>query len=99
MASFVLLAAAVFLGSVDSIESVAASGVSVMSLADVWARLSPGSLSASLEAMGSGPLSSYAMTGANWTLAQPAFAVFLALSLVAWIGGYRKVRAAGRFAA
>lgn len=97
--SFACLVLAVGLSVLDSIESVAESSVVMTSLGQVWGRFSPASLAAGLDAANSLPLAAWSTRGVSWSLAQPAFAVLLVLSLLAWIGGYKKVPAAGRFAA
>jgi hypothetical protein len=38
-------------------------------------------------------------TGLAWVLAQPASAVFLAVSLLFYLAGYRRAKPAGRFSA
>lgn len=96
--SFVVLVCAVIAATMDSIQSVSASQVLLTSLGTAWAELDPGSLQAVrmlvvryLEPVaGPAPLA--------FLLAQPGFAVLLALSLLLWMVGYRKPRAAGRFA-
>lgn len=97
--SFACLVLAVALSALDSIESVAESSVILTSLGQVWARLNASSLAAGIEAAGGLPFAAWTTRGLSWVLAQPAFAVLLVLSLLAWIGGYRKIPAAGRFAA
>ncbi|MDW9353995.1 hypothetical protein GOA97_06940 [Sinorhizobium meliloti] len=98
-ASFLALMAAVFAGTIDSIQSVAASEPVITSLADGIAAIGSDQLNwaQSLQRTGAGP--AMWLRALHWVLAQPAFAVFLALALLLWMAGYRKKPAAGRFAA
>lgn len=97
--SLLALVAAVAAGTLDSIRSVSASSVVVTSLGNAWLNLSPESLVvAEMQA------NTY-ISPDIWrsfvapVLAQPAFAVFLALALIFWMIGYRRPRFAGRFSA
>ncbi|MDW9613284.1 hypothetical protein GOC09_20510 [Sinorhizobium meliloti] len=98
-ASFLALMAAVFAGTIDSIQSVAASEPVITSLADGIAAIGSDQLNwvQSLQRTGAGP--AMWLRALHWVLAQPAFAVFLAPALLLWMAGYRKKPAAGRFAA
>ncbi|MQW85372.1 hypothetical protein [Sinorhizobium saheli] len=98
-ASFLALVAAVLAGTVDSIQSVAASEPVMTSLGDGIAALGPEALNwvQSLQRTGAGP--AVWLTVLHWLFMQPAFAVFLVIALVLWMAGYRKRPAAGRFAA
>lgn len=93
------LVVAVIAGTLDSIQSVSASQVVLTSLGNAWLNLDPASLTLA---------EIYAATYLSpdiWrpyvapVLAQPAFAVFLGISLVFWLAGYEKPRFAGRFTA
>lgn len=98
--SFFCLMAAVILGVFDAIGSVAASGPILTSLRQVWTQIAPDALAAAENAaVVSVPLAAWISPAFAWVLAQPAFGVLLALSLLAWVAGYRKQPAAGRFAA
>ncbi len=97
--SALALLAAIIAGTLDSIQSVSASSVVLTSLGNAWLNLDPESLALS---------EIYAETYISpdlWrpfvapVLAQPAFAVFLALALLFWVAGYEKPRFAGRFSA
>ena len=98
-ASLLALIAAVLAGTVDSIQSVAASEPAMTPLADGIAVIGPDALNwvQSLQRTDAGP--AIWLTALHWLLAQPAFAVFLAIALLLWMAGYRKKPAAGRFAA
>lgn len=97
--SLVALAAAILVGTIDSIQSVSSSGIVLTSLGNAWLNLDPESLTLAEFAA-----SDY-ISADLWRpfvaplLAQPAFAVFLVLSLVFWIAGYRRQSFAGRFSA
>ncbi|MBP1887240.1 hypothetical protein [Sinorhizobium mexicanum] len=99
LASFLALAMAVLAGTVDSIQSVAASEPAMTSLADAISALGPEALNwvHGLQRTDAGP--AIWLTALQWLLARPAFAVLLALALVLWMAGYKKRPAAGRFAA
>ncbi|NTF53463.1 hypothetical protein [Rhizobium rhizogenes] len=96
-ASLVALVVAVVAGTIDSIQSVAASAVVMTPMGDAWKDVSPSSL-ASVQSLISyyihPRLYDMAM---QWLLFQPAFAVFLVLSLLLWMVAYKKPPVAGRF--
>ncbi|WP_416796587.1 hypothetical protein [Ciceribacter azotifigens] len=97
--SLVALCIAVATGVLDSIASVSASGTVVTPLGIAWIELSPDTLSVVSDAVQRtwGPKAwGFAI---RWLLPLPAFAVFLALSLLLWMIGYKRRPAAGRFAA
>ncbi|TCN24796.1 hypothetical protein [Sinorhizobium americanum] len=98
-ASFIALAAAVLAGTVDSIQSVAASEPVLTPLAEGIGLLGPDALNwvQSLQRTDAGP--AIWLTVLHWIFMQPAFAVMLVVALVLWMAGYRKKPAAGRFAA
>jgi hypothetical protein len=88
--SFVLLIAAVFLGVLDSIRSVSTSSVNITGILSVWNYLLPAS-----RTMVETALAHYIHPEAwrfieNALSGLPAFAFFLALSLLCWMAGYRK---------
>ncbi|MDE1990923.1 MAG: hypothetical protein KGI75_00395 [Rhizobiaceae bacterium] len=96
-ASLVALVVAVIAGTIDSIQSVAASAVVLTPMGDAWKDVSPGSL-AGLQSM----ISYYVHPRiydlvVQWLLFQPAFAVFLVISLLLWMIAYKKPPVAGRF--
>lgn len=94
--SFLFLAAAIFLGVLDSIRSVSTSSVTITGILSVWNYLLPASRTV-VEAS----LAHYIHPEAwrfieNALSALPAFAFFLALSLLCWMAGYRKYKATRR---
>ncbi|WP_454853282.1 hypothetical protein [Rhizobium binxianense] len=99
LASLVALAAAVIAGTIDSIQSVAASAVVMTPMADAWQDLSPSTLSALQSSVSYYVHPRFYAFVSQWLLLQPAFAVFLVLSLLLWMIGYRKPPIAGRFTA
>lgn len=97
--SLLFLVAAVMTGVIDAIQSVASEAVVVMPFGAAIFSVNPDILSAA---------ETYSLTHlppvvwnvfAEWLLLQPAFGVFLSLSLVLWIVAYKREPAAGRFAA
>ena len=99
LASLIALAVAVIAGTIDSIQSVAASAVVITPMGDAWEDLSPSSLSALQSSVSYYVNPRFYALLFQWFMLQPAFAVFLALSLLFWIVGYKKPVMAGRFAA
>jgi hypothetical protein len=99
LASLVALAAAVIAGTIDSIQSVAASAVVMTPMADAWQDLSPSTLSALQSSVSYYVHPRFYAFVFQWLLLQPAFAVFLVLSLLLWMIGYKKPPVAGRFTA
>ncbi len=97
--SLILLVIAVIAGLVDAIQSVAANRPVLTPLLDAWSATSPDTL-ALLGGVFEEHLPGWVWDpGALWVLAQPAFAVFLALAFLFYILGYRRAKPAGRFAA
>ncbi|WP_018235278.1 hypothetical protein [Ensifer sp. BR816] len=98
-ASFLALTAAVLAGTIDSIQSVAASEPVLTPLADGIALLGSDALNwvQSLQRTDAGP--AIWLTALHWVFMQPAFAVLLVIALLLWMAGYKKKPAAGRFAA
>lgn len=97
--SLVALAAAILVGTLDSIQSVSSSDVILTSLGNAWLNLDPESLTLA-------ELSADDYISADiWrpyvapVLAQPACVVFLALALIFWMIGYKRQSFAGRFSA
>jgi hypothetical protein len=97
--SLVLLAVAVIAGVIDAIHSVAAHKPVLTPLFEAWALASPATLELVAGLFGENLPAWVWDPGALWVLAQPAFAVFLALSFLFWLIGYRRRKPAGRFAA
>lgn len=97
--SLIFLVFAVLAGLVDVIQSVAANKPVLTPLFASWSAASPDTL-ALVEGMFLANLPGWAWDpAAKWVLAQPGFAVFLGLSLLFYIVGYRRRKPAGRFAA
>ncbi|WFR95268.1 hypothetical protein [Rhizobium tumorigenes] len=100
LGSLVCLVMATIAGTIDSIRSVASSAVVITSFADLWKSFSPSTferLQAAIPAGDDG--GKFYMPAVEWSLSQPAFAVLLAVSLLLWMVGYRRVPATGRFLA
>jgi len=97
--SMIFLVFAVIAGLVDAIQSVAAEQPILTPLMEAWSSNSPDTL-ALLEGLFQTHLPAWAWDpGALWVLAQPAIAVFLAVSLIFYLAGHRRTKPAGRFAA
>ncbi len=93
------LSIAVVAGVLDTVQSFASSQVVLTSLLTAWSAINPSSLDAiELTVQGVDPALRLA-DALVWTLAQPAFAVFLVVALLFWMLGYKKPKPAGRFAA
>lgn len=97
--SFILLVLAVLAGVVDSIESVASSALVTTPFGSIWADVDAEGLALVKQWVTThiGDTMLQAMDAA--VLQQPAFGVFLSLSLLCWVVGYRRPSPAGRFAA
>ena len=97
--SLLSLVLAVIAGTIDSIQSVAGSGVVLTSFGSAWQDMSGATLAA-LQAFTAEYLGEAGRDAVfGWLLFQPAFAVFLALSLLLWALGYRRANPLGHFAA
>lgn len=97
--SLVALAIAVLAAAIDSIESVASSEVVMTSFRAAWVDVSASTLPLVQAAVEHYMGEWIWQNGVAWVLGQPAFAVFLLLSLFLWMCGYKKRSLAGRFAA
>jgi len=97
--SLLALVAAIGAGTVDAIQSVAASSTTLASLGDLWIAISPGTLVAAEDAVEFYIHPEAWQQGAAFVLAQPGCAVFLVLALILWIAGYRRPKPFGRFTA
>lgn len=96
--SLLFLAAAVIVGIVDSIQSVAGETVALTPLGAALFTLDPDLLAAA-ERYFQSHVSAYVWnTLIEWMLIQPAFAVFLVLALLFWLVAYKNAPA-GRLAA
>jgi hypothetical protein len=99
LGSLIALVVAVIAGTIDSIQSVAASVVMVTPMGDAWNDVSPSTLTMLRSAI------SYYLHPRvyddvlQWVLVQPAFAVFLVIALLLWVIAYKRPPVAGRFTA
>ncbi|AYG64827.1 MULTISPECIES: hypothetical protein [unclassified Rhizobium] len=98
-ASLVALVVAVIAGTIDSIQSVAASAVVLTPMGDAWNDVSPSSLARVRSVIAYYVHPRFYDMAMQWLLFQPAFAVFLVLSLLLWMVAYKRQPAAGRFSA
>ncbi|PZM16104.1 hypothetical protein [Rhizobium tubonense] len=98
-ASLVSLVVATIAGTIDSIQSVAASAVVMTPMGDAWQDVSPATLQKLQSAVSFYLHPRLYTQGIEWLLSQPTFAVFLAISLIFWMLAYRKRQVAGRFTA
>ena len=97
--SLLFLVAAVMTGILDSIQSVASETVVIMPFGAAIFSVNPDILAAA-EAYSLSHLPPFFWNGfAEWLLLQPAFAIFLILSLVLWMVAYKREPVASRFAA
>lgn len=96
--SLIFLAAATIAGTIDSIRSVAATVVVMTSLSDAWQGTSPSTFEKFRSAISPDGSNRLYEPAVQWLLAQPAFAIFLAIALLMWMAAYRRVPRAGRFA-
>lgn len=97
--SLVFLVAAVMTGIIDSIQSVASESMVVTPFGAALFSVNPEILAAA-ETWSLQHLPAWMWnTFAEWTMLQPAFAVFLFLSFLFWAVAFKREPAAGRFAA
>lgn len=99
LASAVVLFAAVIAGTVDAIQSVAASELVMTSLGDDLEALGVDTAGWVQFAQRSDTAPTIWHSALHWLLTQPAFAALALIALILWMAGYRKRPAAGRFAA
>jgi hypothetical protein len=99
LSSLVALAVAVIAGTIDSIQSVAASAVVMTPMGDAWQDVSPASLVALQSSIAYYVHPRFYTFIFQWLMLQPAFGVFLVLALLLWMVGYKKSPVAGRFTA
>ncbi|WJH41891.1 hypothetical protein N7E02_16815 [Aliirhizobium terrae] len=97
--SFLALAAAILVGTIDSIQSVSTSEIVLTSLGNAWLNLDAESLTLAEFAANDYISADIWRPFVAPVLAQPAVAVFLLLALVFWIIGYKRTSFAGRFSA
>ncbi|MBY5865206.1 hypothetical protein [Rhizobium leguminosarum] len=99
LASLVALAAAVIAGTIDSIQSVAASSVVMTPISDAWQDVSPTTLTSLQSSLSYYIHPRFYALIFQWLMLQPAFAVFLVIALLLWMIGYKRPPVAGRFTA
>ena len=97
--SLIFLVFAVLAGLVDAIQSVAAGEPVLTPLIAIWTANSPDTLAFLLELRVRYLPAPAWDAGLQWALRQPASAVFLSISLLFYLAGYRRTKPAGRFAA
>jgi hypothetical protein len=94
--SLLFLAAAIIVGIIDSIQSVAGEAVALTPLGAALFSINPEILAAG-DAYFRAHISAYIWdTQIEWILLQPAFLVFLTMSLISWVIAYKR-EPAGRF--
>ncbi|KQZ97862.1 hypothetical protein ASD64_16605 [Mesorhizobium sp. Root157] len=99
LAAMVSLSIAVIMAVLDATRTVAASQLVLTPLKTSWNAVSPQTMAAA-EMFVREKLSPILWDmGANWLLSLPGFAVFCGLALLFYAVGYRRERAAGRYAA
>lgn len=91
--SLILLVAAVIVATLDAIQSVAVLDVTLMRLGDALVSLDQ-NLVIQVELAVMRNLPSIWHPAFKWLLAQPTCAVFLTLSLLFWMLGYRRKKSA-----
>tara|TARA_B100001105_G_scaffold249076_1_gene235558 strand:+ start:722 stop:1093 length:372 start_codon:yes stop_codon:yes gene_type:complete len=97
--SLLFLVVAVITGVVDAIQTVAADKLTLTVLGEAWYAFSPDSLDATQSFIQRSIHPLLWDPVIQWVLLQPAVAVFLTLSLVFYLLGYKRLKPAGRFAA
>ena len=97
--SLIFLVLAVLAGLVDAIQSVAAGQVVLNPMIETWSVNSPDTLAFVQDLFTQYLTAPVWDIGVRWILQQPTFAVFLMLSLIFYLAGYRRAKPAGRFAA
>lgn len=97
--SLILLVFAVLTGLVDAIQSVSAGQLVLKPLLETWTVNSPDTFAYLQDLFAQYLPAPVWDTGVRWVLEQPSFAVFLMLSLIFYLAGYRRSKPAGRFAA
>jgi hypothetical protein len=97
--SLLFLVAAVMVGIIDSIQSVAGENIYLTPFGAALFTLNP-NIVASAQAFLESRFPPFVWnTAIAWILTQPAFLIFLILSFLCWVVAYKRQPAAGRFAA
>ena len=97
--SLLCLAAAVIVGIIDSIQSVAAESMVLTPLGAALFSINPDVLAAAETYFQTHISAAFWDSVVEWLLLQPAVVVFLVWSLVFWLLAFKRQPAAGRFAA
>lgn len=97
--SLVFLAAAVIVGIIDSIQSVASGNILLTPLGTALFSVNPGILAAAETYFQAHVSAAFWSTFVEWMLLQPAVIVFLILSLLFWAIAFKREPVAGRFTA
>jgi signal transduction protein with GAF and PtsI domain len=95
--SLAFLVLGVIAGTIDAVQSVAASRVTLTPLADAWRDLSPATLDALTSTLSTLPMSETLSVAAGWLLGQPASIVLLVLSLLVYVIAYKRRKTQPRF--
>lgn len=95
--SLAFLVLAVIAGTIDAVQSVAASKVTLTPLAEAWRDLSPATLEALTASLATLPMADILAMATDWVLGQPASIVMLILSLLVYVIAYRRRKAQPRF--
>jgi hypothetical protein len=96
--SLLFLAAAVIVGIIDSIQSVAGETIALTPLGAALFSINPAILAAAESYFRAHISSAVWDTAVEWMLLQPAFLIFLIVSLLFWLLAYKR-QPASRFAA
>ena len=99
MLSLIFLVLAVLAGLVDAIQSVAAGQLVLNRMIETWSVNSPDTLVYFQDLFTQHLPAPVWDIGVRWILQQPTSAVFLMVSLIFYLVGYRRAKPAGRFAA
>ena len=97
--SIVCLAAAVIAGVADTVQSFAVDRVVLTQGTTVWQFFSPEAYLSARDVLAAQTAGRELAGAMDFVFLQPAFALFLGLSLVFWMLGNRRPKPAGRFAA
>lgn len=95
--SLALLVLAVIAGTIDAVQSVAASRITLTPLSDAWRDVSPATLDALTASLSALPMSEMLSAAAEWLLGQPASIVLLIMSLLVYVIAYKRRKAQRRF--
>ena len=94
--SLAFLVLGVIAGTIDAVQSVAASRVTLTPLSDAWRDVSPATLEALTASLSALPIEMLS-AAAGWLLGQPASIVLLVMSLLVYVIAYKRRKAQPRF--